>query len=64
MSDGWKDSAQAWIASVGERGDWGRLLDMAAFLGHGLQLVFFSEPGRYRATPRAPPSCAARLGTS
>lgn len=24
MSDGWKESAQAWIASVGERGDWGR----------------------------------------
>ena len=24
MSNGWEESAQAWIASVGERGDWGR----------------------------------------
>ena len=24
MNDGWDDSAEAWIASLGERGDWGR----------------------------------------
>jgi SAM-dependent methyltransferase len=24
MSNGWEQSAQAWIASMGERGDWGR----------------------------------------
>ena len=34
MSDGWNESAQAWIASMGERGDWSRehVLD-AAMLG-------------------------------
>ena len=34
MSDGWDESAQAWIASMGERGDWSRehVLD-AAMLG-------------------------------
>ena len=46
-----KESAQAWIASVGERGDWGRLHDVAAFLGHGLQLVFFSEPEAVSGDP-------------
>ena len=31
MSDGWDESAQAWIASMGERGDWSRehVLDAA-----------------------------------
>jgi SAM-dependent methyltransferase len=24
MSDGWNESAEAWIAALGERGDWGR----------------------------------------
>ncbi len=24
MTDGWRDSADAWIASIGEHGDWGR----------------------------------------
>lgn len=24
MTDGWDDSAGAWVASIGERGDWGR----------------------------------------
>src|SRR4051794_8267625 len=24
MSNGWESSAQAWIDSIGERGDWGR----------------------------------------
>src|SRR5262245_16459894 len=31
MSDGWNESAEAWIASMGERGDWSReyVLDAA-----------------------------------
>jgi SAM-dependent methyltransferase len=31
MSDGWNESAEAWIASMGERGDWSRehVLDVA-----------------------------------
>ena len=24
MSGGWTESAEAWIAAMGERGDWGR----------------------------------------
>ena len=46
MSNGWDTSAQAWIDSLSERGDWGRehVLD-PALLENGLHLTFFAEPG-------------------
>lgn len=39
MSDGWHQSAEAWIASMGERGDWGRehILDPAMLARIDLQ---------------------------
>jgi SAM-dependent methyltransferase len=38
MDNGWNDSARAWIAAMGERGDWGR--------EHVLDAVMLSRVGR------------------
>lgn len=60
MSDGWKESAQAWIASQGERGDWSRefvldapMLARVRALPAGLALDVGCGEGRFCRLLRA-----------
>jgi hypothetical protein len=45
MDDGWEQSAGAWIASIGEKGDWGR--------EHVLDPVMLERNSKERSTSAA-----------
>ena len=63
MSSGWDESARAWIATIGERGDWGREHVLDAVMLARVAGKAFARRSMWAAVRVASAACCARTAS-